>query len=187
MQNFVGASKLAGNTQNRPEIPKNRTKTLKTEQKQSLEARRSLAGASPETTKLAGISQTTPEISITTTTDPIDDYMTAIQHQLSCCPNKPGSPAATYFTSGSHFRHQTPQTRPAKQHDRPPKTNFFFFPPEGVPVYIKHEQKKTATERYTKVLPVWANPHGQCCRQQEKTNDRLSQNRNKLWYQVKIL
>jgi hypothetical protein len=45
MQNFVGASKLAGNTQNRPEIPKNRTKTLKTEQKQSLEARRSIAGA----------------------------------------------------------------------------------------------------------------------------------------------
>jgi hypothetical protein len=48
MQNFVGASTLAGNTQNRPEVPKNRRKTLKTEQKQSLEARRSLTGVSPE-------------------------------------------------------------------------------------------------------------------------------------------
>jgi hypothetical protein len=122
MQNFVEASKLAGNTQNRPEIPKNRTKTLKTEQKQSLEARRSLTGVSPETTKLAGLRQKTPEISITTT-DPIDDYKTAIQHQLNCCPNKPGSPAATYVTSGSHFRHQTPQTRPATDHQ---KQTFFF-------------------------------------------------------------
>jgi hypothetical protein len=42
MQNFVGASTLAGNTQNMLTIPKNRRKTLKTEQKQPLEARRSL-------------------------------------------------------------------------------------------------------------------------------------------------
>jgi hypothetical protein len=62
MQNFVGASKLAENTQNMPALPKNRRKTLKTEQKQSLEARRSLTGVSLETTKLAGIRQTTPEI-----------------------------------------------------------------------------------------------------------------------------
>jgi hypothetical protein len=52
--NFFGASKLAGNTQNRPAVPKNRRKTLKTEQKQSLEARRSLIGVSPE---LAGTCQ----------------------------------------------------------------------------------------------------------------------------------
>jgi hypothetical protein len=43
MQNFVGASTLAGNTQNMLTIPKNRRKTLKTEQKQPLEARRSIA------------------------------------------------------------------------------------------------------------------------------------------------
>jgi hypothetical protein len=48
MQNFVGASKLVGNTQNRPAIPKNRTKTLKTEQKESLEARWTFVGVSPE-------------------------------------------------------------------------------------------------------------------------------------------
>jgi hypothetical protein len=54
MQNFVGASTLAGNTQNMPTIPKNRRKTLKTEQKQPLEARRSLTGVSPEKTEQAG-------------------------------------------------------------------------------------------------------------------------------------
>jgi hypothetical protein len=48
MQNFVGASKLVGNTQNRPTIPKNRIKTLKTEHKESLEARRTFVGVSPE-------------------------------------------------------------------------------------------------------------------------------------------
>jgi hypothetical protein len=48
MQNFVRASTLARNTQNMPTIPKNRRKTLKTEQKQPLEARRSLTEVSPE-------------------------------------------------------------------------------------------------------------------------------------------
>jgi hypothetical protein len=42
MQNFVGASKLAENTQNMPAVPLNKRKTLKTEQKHSLEARRSI-------------------------------------------------------------------------------------------------------------------------------------------------
>jgi hypothetical protein len=44
MQNFDGASKLARNTQNRLEVPKNRSKTLKNRTEQSLEARRRLAG-----------------------------------------------------------------------------------------------------------------------------------------------
>jgi hypothetical protein len=55
MQNFDGASKLVRNTQNRPAVHKNRRKTLKTEQKQWLEACRSLTRVSPE---LAGEDRT---------------------------------------------------------------------------------------------------------------------------------
>jgi hypothetical protein len=55
MQNFDGASKLVGNAQNRLAVHKNRRKTLKTEHKQSLEARRSLTRVLPE---LAGEDRT---------------------------------------------------------------------------------------------------------------------------------
>jgi hypothetical protein len=64
----------------------------------SPELRRRLAGSLPETTKLVGIRQTTPEISKPMTTDPIDDYKIAIQHQLKLLPKQ------TRF-SGSHLRH----------------------------------------------------------------------------------
>jgi hypothetical protein len=68
----------------------------------------SFVEASLETTKLVGTRQMTPEISKPTTTNPINNHKAAIQHQLSCCPNKPGSLAATYVTSSSHIHHQTP-------------------------------------------------------------------------------
>jgi hypothetical protein len=144
MQNFVRASKLAGNTQNRPAIPKNITKTLKTEQKQSMEARRSLTAS--ETTKLAGIRQTMPGISITTTTDPIDDYKTAIQHQFSCCPNKPGSSAATFGT-----KHHRPG-RPNNTTDHQKQT--FFSPTGRCSGLHKTRKKKTTTEFYEGIAHV---------------------------------
>jgi hypothetical protein len=77
MQNFVEASTLAGNTQNMPAVPKNRRKTLKTEQKQPLEARRSLTEVSPE---LAGTRRrrqnrpATSKTAKTATTEPNDDH-----------------------------------------------------------------------------------------------------------------
>jgi hypothetical protein len=156
---LAGKCRTSSELQNWPETHRTGRQYLKTEQNtenrtktvtgSSPESRRSLTGVLSETTKLVGIRQTTPEISITTTTDPIDDYKTAIQHQLSCSPNKQGFPATTYVTSGSHFRHQTLQTRPAKQHDRPPKTNIFF--PTGRCSGLHKTQtkkKKTATEIY---------------------------------------
>jgi hypothetical protein len=73
MQNFVGASKLVGNTQNRPAIPKNRTKTLKTEQKESLEARRTFVGVSPELAGTHWRRQNRPATS-KTATDSNDDH-----------------------------------------------------------------------------------------------------------------
>jgi hypothetical protein len=74
MQNFVGVSKLAGNTQNMPTIPKNRRKTLKTEQKQPLEARRTFAGVSPELAETCRRRQNRPTTSKTATTEPNDDH-----------------------------------------------------------------------------------------------------------------
>jgi hypothetical protein len=73
------------------------------------ELRRRLARDSPKTTKLAGIRQTMPEISKPMTTDSIDDYNIAIQHQLSCGPNKPGSLAATFITK--HHRPGQPNNK----------------------------------------------------------------------------
>jgi hypothetical protein len=75
MQNFIEASKLAGNTQNMPTIPKNRRKTLKTEQKQPLEARRSLTGVSPEIAGTRRRRQNRPATSKTATTEPNDDHI----------------------------------------------------------------------------------------------------------------
>jgi hypothetical protein len=50
-----------------------------------------------------------------TTIDPIDNHKAVIQHQLSCCPNKPGSPAATYITK----RHKLGRPNTTTDHHLP--------------------------------------------------------------------
>jgi hypothetical protein len=72
MQNFDGASKLVGNTQNRPAVHKNRRKTLKTEQKQWLEARRSLTGTCRRRQNRLATSKTA-------TTDSNDEHRSTFQ------------------------------------------------------------------------------------------------------------
>jgi hypothetical protein len=72
MQNFDGASKLVGNTQNRPAVHKNRRKTLKTEHKQSLEACRSIAGTCQRR-------QNRPATLKTATTDSNDEHRSTFQ------------------------------------------------------------------------------------------------------------
>jgi hypothetical protein len=131
MQNFVGASKLAGNTQNRPKIPKNRTKTLKTEQKQSLEARRSIAGVSPEYRRRQPNSpdsdrrrrkyqEQQPQTQSTTTRQRFNINSAAVQTNQVLRQPLTSPPAATFGT-----KHHRPG-RPNNMTDHQKQT--FFFP-----------------------------------------------------------
>jgi hypothetical protein len=117
---------------------------LKTEQKQSLEARRSLTGDNQ------------------THRNQIDDAGNINNNNHR--PNRRLQDSDSTSTqllskqtrfSGSHLRHlRQPLSAPnttdqAGQTTRQtPKNKLFFFPPEGILIYIKHEQKKTATEIY---------------------------------------
>jgi hypothetical protein len=65
-----------------------------------------------------------PEISKPMTTNPIDDHKAVIQHQLSCCPSKPGSSAATYVTK--HQKSGRPTTTPATTY---PQSRFVGMKP----------------------------------------------------------
>jgi hypothetical protein len=156
--NFFGASKLAKNTQNRLAVPKSRRKTLKTEQKQSLEARRSLTGVSLELARTCRRRQNRPATSKTATTDSNVEHKSTFQ--------QPKHQSAGFFffffldgccNFASHHRQdrKPPQNTPVsitdhqKQKKKFPFFFFFFFfvfcffPLEGVPVSIKQEQNTT--------------------------------------------
>jgi hypothetical protein len=83
----------------------------------------------------------------------------------------------------TEYASQPPQNTQANTQNTQKKKNkiIFFFSQEGVPVTIKQEQNSTM-EFFEGTTPVWAvlPPI------REKPNDRLSKNRNKLSYHVKI-
>jgi hypothetical protein len=136
MQNFDRASKLAKNTQNRLEVPKNRSKTLKNRTEQSLEARRRLAEASPETIGTCRRRQKPPANTKTATTEGIEGHRVTFQ--------QPKILQASFFFffffsrwllhSGIHHiptttdnagKHRT--GRPTSQNTKTQPKSFFFF------------------------------------------------------------